>query len=305
VRQSIRGYTDAVIEQVGARGELAEVASELQSIVDLVRGSQDLRWVLTDPDAPVPARRGVVIDLLEPRVRPSSLRLVIFALEADRATEFEDDLAWLASRIDAAADDLVPVGDVTLGRRAAVERVDGYATALLQDIEDRELFGDIEDELFRFMRIVAGSDELVAALTTREIDVRARRSLVVDLLQGRASSATIRLAAYATQIGRPRDYEFLLSHLVDRVAAETNRRLAIVRTAVALDEPRRAHLAGALSQVAGRAVDIRVTVDPTVLGGFVATIGDTVVDGSTRHRLDLLKARLDMPEADLTRGDAS
>ena len=110
---------------------------------------------------------------------------------------------------------------------------------------------------------------------------------------------------YATQVGRPRDYEALLGTLVDRVAAESNRRLAEVRTAVELDDDRRRQLAGALSRVAGRSVDVRVTVDPTVLGGFVATIGDTVVDGSTRHRLDLLKDRLDTPEAEFTIGEPS
>jgi F-type H+-transporting ATPase subunit delta len=304
VRQSIRGYTDAVIEEA-SRGDLAGVANELIGIVALVRGSPDLRFVLSDPDEAVPARRGVINDLLGSRVSPTTLRLVTFALESDRAGEFLDDVIWLAERVDAAAHGLAPVGDVVLGRHAAVERMDGYATALLQDIPDKRGLGDVEDELFRFMRIVGGSGELLGVLSNREVDATTRRSLVEDLLRGRASSTTTRLAAYATQVGRPRDYENLLAHLVDRVAAEGNRRLATVRTAVALDEDRRQHLAAALSRIAGHDVDIRATVDPTVLGGFVATIGDTVVDGSTRHRLDLLKARLDTPEADLTTGEPS
>lgn len=74
---------------------------------------------------------------------------------------------------------------------------------------------------------------------------------------------------------------------------------------MSIDDDRRRELAGALSRVAGHSVDIRATVDPTVLGGFVATIGDTVVDGSSRHRLDLLKARLDTPEAEFTIGEPS
>jgi F-type H+-transporting ATPase subunit delta len=305
VRQSIRGYTDAIIEEAGAQGELAQVASELAGIAELLNGSEDLRRVLSDPDVPAPARRGVVTDLLQSRVSGTALRLVTFALEADRATEFPENLRWLAGRIDAGAHHLVPVGDVVLGRRAAIERVDGYATALLQDIEDRDSLGDIEDELFRFMRVVDGSDDLLAALSSRDLDAAARRSIVVDLLQGRATSTSTRLATYATQVGRPRDYANLLAHLVDRVAAESNRRLATVRTAVDLDDARRNHLAGVLTRIAGHNVDVRVTVDPTVLGGFVATIGDTVVDGSTRHRLDLLKARLDAPEAEITLGERS
>jgi F-type H+-transporting ATPase subunit delta len=304
VRQSIRGYADAVIEEA-SEADLAGVAGELAGIVALVRGSQDLRLVLTDPDVARPARRGVITDLLGSRVSATTLRLVNFTLDADRAPEFLDDLVWLTERVDAAAHGLAPVGDVVLGRHGAEERVDGYATALLQDIPDKRSLGDVEDELFRFMRIVGGSHELLGILSNREIDAATRRSLVVDLLQGRATPTTVRLAAYATQVGRPRDYETLLATLVDRVAAESNRRLATVRTAVDLDDERRRHLADALSQVAGHAVDIRVTIDPTVLGGFVATIGDTVVDGSTRHRLDLLKARLDTPEADFTIGEPS
>jgi F-type H+-transporting ATPase subunit delta len=305
VRQSIRGYTDAVIEAAAGSTELAQTARELAGVVELVAGSQDLRRALTDPGAPVPARRGVVTDLLQARVGVPTLRLVSFVIEADRATEVGDDLIWLASRFDAAGRDMEPVGHVILGRVAAIERVDGYATAVLQEIEDKQSLGNIEDELFRFMRIVSGSDELLAALSNRDVNARDRRSLVVDLLHGRATATTVQLAAYATQVGRPRDYENLLSHLVERVAAESNRRLAAVRTAVDLDDGRRRHLAEALSRIAGRTVEVRVTVDPTVLGGFVATIGDTVVDGSTRHRLDLLKERLDMPEAEITIGEPS
>jgi F-type H+-transporting ATPase subunit delta len=305
VRQSIRGYTDAIIEQAGADGELAQVASELAGIRELLNGSEDLRRVLSDPDVPVAARRGVVTDLLQSRVSGTALRLVTFALDADRAPEFPENVGWLVNRMDASARHLVPVGDVVLGRRGAIERVDGYATALLQDIQDQGSLGNIEDELFRFMRVVDGSDELLAALSNRDLDAAARRSIVVDLLQGRATSTTVRLASYATQVGRPRDYADLLAHLVDRVAAESNRRLASVRSAVDLDEAHRRQLAGVLTRIAGHNVDVRVTVDPTVLGGFVATIGDTVVDGSTRHRLDLLKARLDTPEAEITLGERS
>jgi F-type H+-transporting ATPase subunit delta len=305
VRQRIRGYTDAVIQQTSDIGDLAQAATDLAGVVALVDGSQDLRRVLADPGIPVPARRAVLTDLLQDRVTRPALRLIAYALEADRATDFRDDLAWLAARIDAAAQNLTPVGDVVLGRRGAAERVDGYADGVLEQVTDRGPLDDIEDELFRFMRIVDGSPELVGALTDRDVPAVMRRSLVADLLQGKATSATVQLAAYATQVGRPRDYQELLAHLVDRVAAESNRRLAEVRVPVDLDDERRHHLADALSLVAGHPVEVRLSLDPSVLGGFVATMGDTVVDGSVRHRLELLKDRLATPEAEITIGDQS
>jgi F-type H+-transporting ATPase subunit delta len=116
-------------------------------------------------------------------------------------------------------------------------------------------------------------------------------------LGGKATDATTAMAGYATVVGRPRDYLSLLSELVERVAEESNRRIADVRAAVALDDNQRRRLGAALQRVTGRNIEVRDAVDPRVLGGFVATIGDTVVDGSARHRLDLLKERLLMPEA--------
>ena len=95
------------------------------------------------------------------------------------------------------------------------------------------------------------------------------------------------MASYAHAIGRPRDFPVLLGALVDLVAKETNRRVADVRSAVELTAQQRARLAAALTSSPVTPVDVRVTPDPQPLGGFVATIGDVVIDASLRHRVEL------------------
>ena len=59
-----------------------------------------------------------------------------------------------------------------------------------------------------------------------------------------------------------------------------------------LDDGQRQRLAQALANATGKTVEVRVIVDPSVLGGIIAQVGDTVIDGSIRHKLDLLKERL-------------
>jgi F-type H+-transporting ATPase subunit delta len=302
VRQSIRGYADAVIEEISGDGQLAGAASQLQAVVHLLDSSKELCGVLEDGGLPVHSRRGVISDLLADQVGTPVMRLVNFVLDADRAAEFRDDLAWLATWVDAAANDLAPIGEPVLGRAAAMERIDGYATGVLESV-DRGQLGGIEDELFRFERLTDGSPELRTALTSRDLPAPARRGVVVDLLQSRASSATTRLAAYTTSVGRPRDYLDLITHIVERVADESNRRLAEVQSPVDLDDAQQQDLADALSRLAGRPVEVRVTIDASVLAGFRATLGDTVIDGSARHRLAVLKDRLVTPEADINTGD--
>ena len=304
MRQSIRGYADGLISlskrsaDSGAPGwaTLATVTSDLVSVRAVLAGSEDLRRALSDPGIPLAARRGVLHDLFVSRIDAGTMHLLDFVLGADRATETVADLDWLSERLEAAAKRMEPVGDVVLGTKAAEERLDGYATALLETVQGAPALSAIEDELFRFSQVVAGSEPLRTALTDREVPAPNRRKVVNDLLTGKVGAVTASLAEYATLVGRPRDFEAFLGVLIDRIAAESNRRLADVRSAVELDDRQRAALAAALGRAVGRDVEVRVTIDPSVVAGFVATIGDTVVDGSARHQLELLKERLVSPE---------
>jgi F-type H+-transporting ATPase subunit delta len=231
------------------------------------------------------------------RIDERTLRLVAFASDADRATEFLEDVDWLVTRAAAARDGLQALDSGPLGRSGASERMDGYTSAVLETVEGDRALGELEDELFRFSRIVAGSEQLSAVLLDRDVPAGVRRSIVADLLGAKSTEATLRLASYATGVGRARDYLRLLEEVLERVAAESNRRVAEVRAFLPFDDDERLRLAAALKRITGRDVDVRVTVDRDVLGGFVATVGDTVVDGSARHRLELLKERLLLPEA--------
>ena len=89
--------------------------------------------------------------------------------------------------------------------------------------------------------------------------------------------------------GRARDIPAVVDLVVDHAAKERQREVAEVRSAVDLDDDQRDRLATALKAATGKDVEVKVVVDPAVLGGVVATIGDTVIDGSVRHRLDQLR----------------
>ena len=300
MREQTRGYADAVLEDAEGNGRAATLAGDLAGVRDLLVANPELGAVLADPGVPPHSRRGVLVDLLGSRIDPASLRLLQWTVETERAPDLLDAIDWLAVRSAAARDHRRAVGGV-FGRRTALDRVDGYATAALEPVRDgadaAARLADIEDELFRFARIVEGDHRLEEALTTRDVPQDARRGIVTSLLGGKVADVSARLAGYATTVGRPHDYIELLDALVARVAAETERLVADVRAVVALTAEQEQRLAAALSRILGQRVDVRVIVDPDILGGFVATIGDTVVDGSVRHRLERLRDRLVTPEA--------
>jgi len=79
---------------------------------------------------------------------------------------------------------------------------------------------------------------------------------------------------------------------VARASSAKNLELAEVRTAVALTADQQSRIAAAITTATGKQVNLKVVVDPSVIGGVVATVGDTVIDGSVRTRIDQLKSRL-------------
>lgn len=170
-----------------------------------------------------------------------------------------------------------------------MSRAEGYAEAMLAVARAEGNVDEVADEIFRFSRALAGSDDLRRALTDRALPADRRSQIVEDLLRGRATDTTVGLVSMAVAAGRAGELPEIGQALVDLAAAEKSREVAIVRSAVALNEDQVTRLADALSAATGRQIEVKVVVDPAVVGGVVTTIGDTVIDGSVRSRLSKLR----------------
>ncbi|MDP9069762.1 MAG: ATP synthase F1 subunit delta [Actinomycetota bacterium] len=172
------------------------------------------------------------------------------------------------------------------------DRVDAYATALFAVALAEGQLETVEEELFRVARTFEGNDDLRSKLTDEAIPVDRRQGIVEDLLGGRASPVTTALVSFVVGAGRARHLPAIVDKLVEQAAQQRSEAVAEVRSAIPLDGDQRARLAEALSSATGKQVSIKTVVDPSILGGIVAEIGDTVIDGSVRHRLDQLKESL-------------
>jgi F-type H+-transporting ATPase subunit delta len=174
----------------------------------------------------------------------------------------------------------------------ADDRTLAYAEALFNVARAEGTLAEVEDELFRFSQTLQGSDELREALTDPAIPVARRQQIVEDLLGGKASSTTVALVSLVVGTGRGHDLPGIIRQLVEMSAAEANKAVAEVRTAVPLNQDQRDRLAKALGQATGRDVALKVVIDPSVMGGVIAEVGDTVIDGTVRTRLERLRKAL-------------
>ena len=171
-------------------------------------------------------------------------------------------------------------------------RVEAYANALLEVSRAEGHLADIQDELFRFARTFEGSDELRAALTDPLLPTSRRVAVVDDILGGKALQTSAALAAFVVAAGRAGELPAIIDRFVELAAAEQRRAVAEVRSAIELTPEQTDRLREALNRATGKDVEVKVVVDPSVLGGVVARVGDLVIDGSVRHRLEQLREQI-------------
>jgi F-type H+-transporting ATPase subunit delta len=168
-------------------------------------------------------------------------------------------------------------------------RITAYADAAYSIARAEGNLAEVEDELFRLGRVLESSDELRSTLTDPHLPAVRRQQIVEDLLEGRATQTTVAIVSMVVGAGRAADLPKIAQELVQRGASDRGEAVAEVRSAVPLTEEQISRLAVALKARTNLDVTVKNIVDPTVMGGVVTQIGDSVLDGSVRTRLNQLR----------------
>ena len=172
------------------------------------------------------------------------------------------------------------------------ELVRGYAEAMIAVAESEHALGVVEDELFAFAQAVEQNTALRQALTDPALPSANKRATIQELLGERAHPLTASLLAMVVDSGRARELGKIVQEFAEVAAERRQHAVAEVRTAVPLTVEQREKIVAALAKATGRSLEVKVVVDPSVIGGVVARIGDEVIDGSIRTRLEEAKQHL-------------
>jgi F-type H+-transporting ATPase subunit delta len=293
MRELIRGYAAAAFESAATAGRLDAASGDLAGFTRALFSSERLRLALTDPMNAMTARRAVVADLLAGKATPEAAALLSFTVQVERPTELALVASLLVELADAERRRVESHATVEMEPAAARgvvrERIRGYAERVLQELSATDDVDEVENELFAIARLVDANRALRQTLGDASLPLAGRFAVVDDLLGPRCRPATIRLVRYALRAGRLRDLVGTFEWLVELAAAERGRRVAIVRTAVALRPAEKRRIAAALGRITERDVEVREMIDPTVVGGLFVSVGDLVIDGTVRLRLERLR----------------
>jgi F-type H+-transporting ATPase subunit delta len=262
-RTSLAAATDRVEPLLGTP-EAAGLGEELFAVARLFDSSARLRRAVTDPSRDAGAKADLVGRLLTGKVSGTAVD-VVSGMARDR---------WSAGR---------DIAD-------ACERLG--ALAVVASAQSDGNLDALEDELFRFGRIVDGDPALRRAMDDRALPAEGKAQLVERLLAGKVTPQTLVLARQATAYPRGRRMEAVLAEFGEVAAARRHRLVATVQSAVPLTESQRQRLSSALTRIYGQTMHLDVEVDPEVMGGLRIQVGDEVIDASVVTRLDEARRRL-------------
>jgi F-type H+-transporting ATPase subunit delta len=249
---------------VAGSADLGALSAELFFLADLLDREHRLRRALSDPARPAAQKEQMLRALLEGKVGTAALETVVAAAGGK----------WGNS------------GDLA----DALERLG--VTAASAAAEAAGQIDDVEDELFRFGRIVEANPDLRRFLTDADAPAEAKRELLVSLLDRKVVPVSAQLITQVVTRPRGRSLEKGLAEYGRLVAAQRQRLIAVVRSAVAFSEEQRQRLAAVLRTSYGRDVHLNVEVDPRVLGGFSVRIGDELIDTTIAGRIEEVRRRL-------------
>lgn len=247
---------DAIVDSSSA-ADLETLGDELFAVTRLVVTQKPLRTHLSDPSVPQDARIGLIRQVLGGQVGEKTLDVVSGVVGS----------RWSRSL------DLVEALE-TVARRAtlAVAEKDGT-------------LDEVEDQLFRFGRILDREPELTALLADTTQPEERRTALLDSVLGGRVSPVTAALLRQTVRIPRGRHLDVAAEELSELAAARRDRYVARVSTAVALSDEQERRLADTLTRIYGRPMSLQIELDESLLGGLVVEVGGEVIDGSVAGRL--------------------
>ena len=173
--------------------------------------------------------------------------------------------------------------------RAASSR--RYAQATFQIALER---GELDAWLYDLMLLASALDsrELSDYLDSPQVPVAQKVELIKNTLGDSVSPLALNLVSLLASRG----ISYLMPGIVEQyqqlLDAHQSIERAEVISAVPLDDSQQQKVAALLGEIVETTIKLNPRVDPSVLGGFVAKVGDRVIDGSTRTKLRIMRQDL-------------
>jgi len=167
-----------------------------------------------------------------------------------------------------------------------------YAVALLEVAVEGNFLETVSEDLRKIQEVLAGSHELVTALRSPLINVDLKSKILEEIFKNEIGDKTmtfIKLLAHKKRADLLAGVISEFNALIDERNGVIN---ADVKSAVMLNDEQAKELVNSLSTRTGKKIRARMLLDEKLIGGVTVKIGDTIIDGSISHQLEMLRHSL-------------
>lgn len=167
--------------------------------------------------------------------------------------------------------------------------------ALLIRAERAGHLDEVEDQLFRFSRILDAQPRLAILLGDTETPASTRVQLLRNVLQGAGTGVnaiTTDLLVKTVELLRGQPAEQAVQELARVAVARRGEVVAQVSAAAEVSDAQQTRLTEVLSRIYGHPVTAQISIDPELLGGLAISVGDEIIDGTLSSRLAAAQTHL-------------
>lgn len=166
-----------------------------------------------------------------------------------------------------------------------------YATAIFEIALEQGNVDRWRDDV-RQIAEYFGNRRLLFVLREPKIPAPRKEAIVRDLLAAKIQPQALNAALLLVERGLAVLAPAIAAHFEKLYNDYRGQAVAQVTTAIPLDDDLRAQITGELRQMTGKRILLDERVDPSILGGAIARVGDTLIDGSLRRRFILLRQQI-------------
>jgi ATP synthase F0 subunit b/ATP synthase F1 delta subunit len=258
-------HLDGVVADLDANG-LTSLADDLSSAVKLLRREAPLGRHLADPSLDSDRKVALAERLLSGKVSDSAL----------------DVLKNAVSQRWSSTSDLI----------RGVQHIARLVLLVRAELEDQ--IDDVEDQLFRFSRILDSEPRLTSLLSEYTAPLEGRISLLNNVLHRQASKNTADLLRQTVELLHGERADEAVRELANLAVSRRGEVVAHIGAAAELSDAQRDRLIELLTRIYGHPVSVQLDLNPALLGGLTIAVGDEVIDGSLASKL--ASAETHLPE---------
>lgn len=167
-----------------------------------------------------------------------------------------------------------------------------YAQAIFEVATEIDSLDQIKDELEFINESFKTHPEFYEVFRTPKISKEERKSIIVKVFGDKVSKEVMNFMKILIDKRRGAAIESIYNEFVDMVDDHKGVVKAVVESAIPMTDEEQNALTEKLAKVTGQEVHLKAVVKPEVIGGLVVRIGDKVIDGSVKSRLDIMKDNL-------------